>query len=199
MGAQSADMTFFVTSVGSGKGADFGGLDGADRIARRSPQRPAPAARPGAPTSARRAPAPVNARDRIGNGPWQNAKGVVIAKNVEELHGANNNLTKQTALTEKGELSTAAATRRTSTTSSPARSPTAPLRRRRRQDLRQLDQERRRLRDGRPPRPHGPERRPAGEVVELLARLARLQRCRAGRDRRRGLLVLLRGEVMVAP
>ena len=46
----------------------------------------------------------VNARDRIGKGPWQNAKGVVIAKDVAELHGASNNLTKQTALTEKGEV-----------------------------------------------------------------------------------------------
>src|SRR5215510_2418476 len=46
----------------------------------------------------------VNARDRIGNGPWQNAKGVVIAKNVDELHSLTNNLTKQTALTEKGDV-----------------------------------------------------------------------------------------------
>jgi hypothetical protein len=45
----------------------------------------------------------VNARDRIGRGPWQNVKGVVIAKDVAELHGANN-LTKQTALTEKGDI-----------------------------------------------------------------------------------------------
>ena len=48
-------------------------------------------------------PGAVNARDRIGGGPWQNAKGTVIAKNVAELHGTNN-LTKQTALTEKGEM-----------------------------------------------------------------------------------------------
>ena len=57
----------------------------------------------------------VNARDRIGKGPWQNSKGAVIAKDVAELHGANN-LTKQTALSEKGESSTAAAIRRTATT-----------------------------------------------------------------------------------
>src|SRR5579872_6380425 len=46
----------------------------------------------------------VNARDRIGKGPWQNAKGVVIAKNVEDLHSDSNNINKQTALTEKGEI-----------------------------------------------------------------------------------------------
>ncbi|QFU15170.1 hypothetical protein [Microvirga thermotolerans] len=101
----AADMTFFVTSVGSGKGADLGGLDGADRHC----QSLAQAAGAGGKTwraylstqAAGGTPA-INARDRIGRGPWQNAKGVVIAKDVAELHGANN-LTKETALTEKGE------------------------------------------------------------------------------------------------
>ncbi len=101
---QQPAMSFFVTSVGSGKGADFGGLDGADKHCQ------ALAAAVGAGNKTWRAylsasatsnsPA-VNARERIGKGPWQNAKGVVIANNVNELHGANN-LTKQTALTEKG-------------------------------------------------------------------------------------------------
>jgi hypothetical protein len=99
--AQQSGMTFFVTSVGSGKGADFGGLAGADRHC----QALATAAGAGNRTwraylSAQGSPA-VNARDRIGKGPWQNAKGVVVAKTVAELHGTNN-LTKQTALTEKG-------------------------------------------------------------------------------------------------
>jgi hypothetical protein len=99
--AQQSGMTFFITSVGSGKGADFGGLAGADRHC----QTLATAAGAGNRTwraylSAQGSPA-VNARDRIGKGPWQNAKGVVVAKNIVELHGANN-LTKQTALTEKG-------------------------------------------------------------------------------------------------
>jgi hypothetical protein len=104
--AQPASMTFFVTSVGAGKGADFGGVAGADKHC----QSLAAAAGAGNRTwraylSANAAPgAPaVNARDRIGAGPWQNAKGVVIASTVAELHG-NNNLTKQTALTEKGEV-----------------------------------------------------------------------------------------------
>ncbi len=105
--AQSAqDTTFFVTSVGSGKGADLGGLEGADRHC----QTLAEAAgirgkmwRAYLSTQSAGGGMAVNARDRIGRGPWQNAKGVVIAKDVADLHGANNNLTKQTALTEKGE------------------------------------------------------------------------------------------------
>lgn len=104
--AQQANMTFFVSSVGLGKGADLGGLAGADRHC----QALAQAAGAGAKTwraylstqADGGAPA-VNARDRIGHGPWQNAKGIVIAKDVEELHGTNN-LGKQTALSEKGEV-----------------------------------------------------------------------------------------------
>ena len=102
--AQQADMSFFVTSAGSGKGADFGGLAGADKHC----QALAAAAGAGSKTwhaylsaSAAGSSPAVNARDRIGKGPWKNAKGVVIAKDVAELHGTNN-LTKQTALTEKG-------------------------------------------------------------------------------------------------
>ncbi|HET7804916.1 MAG TPA: lectin [Pseudolabrys sp.] len=101
--AQQANMSFFVTSVGPGKGADLGGLAGADRHC----QQLASAVGAGAKTwhaylSTQGAGA-VNARDRIGKGPWMNAKGVTIAKDVAELHGTNN-LTKQTALTEKGDV-----------------------------------------------------------------------------------------------
>jgi len=94
-------MSFFITSAGPGKGADLGGLAGADRHCQ------ALAAAAGAGNKTWRAylstqgPGAVNARDRIGAGPWKNAKGEVIAKDVAELHGANK-LTKQTALTEKG-------------------------------------------------------------------------------------------------
>jgi hypothetical protein len=101
--AQSSGMGFFVTSAGSGKGADFGGLEGADKHCQ------ALAAAAGAGSRTWRAylstqgPGAVNAKDRIGTGPWQNAKGVVIAKDVAELHGTNN-LNKETALTEKGEV-----------------------------------------------------------------------------------------------
>lgn len=105
--AGAANMTFFVTSAGSGKGADLGGLEGADRHC----QSLAQAAGAGGKTwraylstqATGGAPA-VNAKDRIGRGPWQNAKGAVIAKDVADLHGSANNLTKQTALSEKGEV-----------------------------------------------------------------------------------------------
>jgi len=104
--AQSSSMTFFITSTGSGKGADYGGLAGADKHC----QSLAAAAGAGnrtwhayLSTSAAGGSPAVNAKDRVGNGPWQNAKGVVIAKDVADLHG-NNNLTKQTALTEKGDV-----------------------------------------------------------------------------------------------
>lgn len=103
--AQTAEMSFFVTSAGSGKGADLGGLEGADAIC----QRLAQAAGAGGKTwraylstQATGGAAAVNARDRIGAGPWRNAKGVVIASSVADLHGAAANLTKQTALDEKG-------------------------------------------------------------------------------------------------
>jgi hypothetical protein len=104
--AQQTGMTFFITSTGSGKGADYGGLAGADKHC----QTLATAAGAGRhtwhaylSTSPAGGAAAVNARDRIGKGPWQNAKGVVIAKDVADLHGSNNNLNKQTGLTEKGD------------------------------------------------------------------------------------------------
>src|SRR5882672_4433193 len=106
--AQAASMTFFVTSNGIGNGANLGGLAGADNHC----QTLAQAAGSGAPKTWRAylstqeasgAPA-VNARDRIGKGPWKNAKGVVVAKDVADLHSAGNNLTKQTSLSEKGEV-----------------------------------------------------------------------------------------------
>jgi hypothetical protein len=105
--AQQANMTFFVTSAGKGNGADLGGLDGADAHCA------ALAKAAGAKATNWRAylsttmpggDAGVNARDRIGKGPWRNAKGAVVAKNVSELHSAKNNLGKQTSLTEKGEV-----------------------------------------------------------------------------------------------
>jgi hypothetical protein len=104
--ASQSKMSFFVTSVNPGKGADFGGLAGADRYC----QSLAASAGAGNRTwraylsnSAMAGSPAVNARDRIGNGPWLNAKGELIASNVDELHGPNNKLSKQTALTEKGE------------------------------------------------------------------------------------------------
>ena len=104
-GGSKTDMTFFISSTGSGKGADLGGLAGADQLCSRLASaagssghewRAYLSAVPAGSVAA------VNARDRIGPGPWRNAKGVVIAQNVTELHGANN-LNKDTVLTEKGE------------------------------------------------------------------------------------------------
>lgn len=99
--AQQANMSFFVTSVGPGKGADLGGLAGADRHCQQLAQTAGAGSKTWHAYLSTQGAGAVNARDRIGQGPWVNAKGVVIAKNVAELHGANN-LTKQTALTEKG-------------------------------------------------------------------------------------------------
>ncbi len=98
-------MTFFVTSVNPGSGANFGGLSGADAHC----QALASAVGAGKRTwhaylsTTENGVPKVNARDRIGSGPWQNVRGVVIANNLAELHG-NNNINKQTALTEKGAI-----------------------------------------------------------------------------------------------
>ncbi|SMH29388.1 hypothetical protein [Azospirillum agricola] len=100
----AAAMSFFVTSAGSGKGADLGGLEGADRHCQQLAQAAGAGSRTWRAylsTQAAGGQPAVNARDRIGSGPWQNAKGEIIARNVAELHGTNN-LNKQTALTEKG-------------------------------------------------------------------------------------------------
>jgi hypothetical protein len=105
--AQSATTTFFVSSVGPGKGADVGGLDGADKHCATLAAAAGVSAKTWhayLSTQAADGKPAVNARDRIGKGPWQNSKGVVIAKDVADLHGASNNLTKQTALSEKGEV-----------------------------------------------------------------------------------------------
>ena len=101
--AQQSNMSFFVTSTGIGKGADLGGLEGADRHCQTLAQAAGAGAKTWRAYLSTQGAGAVNARDRIGRGPWQNAKGEVIAKDVAELHGSNN-LTKQTALTEKGEM-----------------------------------------------------------------------------------------------
>ena len=105
--AQQANMTFFVTSAGKGNGADLGGLEGADAhclaLAKAAGSKYAnwraylSTTLPGGDLG-------VDARSRIGKGPWRNAKGVVVAKSVSDLHSEHNNINKQTALTEKGEM-----------------------------------------------------------------------------------------------
>jgi hypothetical protein len=105
--AQQADLSFFITSAGPGKGGDLGGLAGADAHCQ------ALAQAVGAGNKTWRAylssnqalqGGAVNARDRIGNGPWKNAKGEVIATSVADLHSANNKIGRSTAYNEKGEL-----------------------------------------------------------------------------------------------
>ena len=100
--AQKGETTFFITSVGSDKGADLGGIAGADQHCQHLAQAAGISGKTWRAYLSTQGAGAVNARDRIGQGPWQNAKGVVIAKNVAELHGQNN-ITKQTALTEKGD------------------------------------------------------------------------------------------------
>ena len=104
---QSPNMTFFVTSAGLNKGADLGGLEGADRQC----QALAQAAGAGGKTwraylstqAEGGAPA-INARDRIGRGPWKNFKGEIVAQNVADLHSDNNKLGMLTSLTERGTI-----------------------------------------------------------------------------------------------
>jgi hypothetical protein len=105
--ADAAQMSFFVTSVGKGDGANLGGLDGADAHCAALAKAAGSAKttwRAYLSTTAPQGEAGVNARDRIGKGPWQNVKGVVIANSVDELHSDKTNVTKETALTEKGEV-----------------------------------------------------------------------------------------------
>ena len=101
-GPQSAPMTFFIASNGSGEGADLGGIAGADALCQRL------AAEVGAGDRAWRAylstqgPGAVNARDRIGTGPWHNAQGTLIGNNVDELHGMGHRFTVMTVIDERG-------------------------------------------------------------------------------------------------
>lgn len=103
--AQDPDMTFFVTSAGKGDGASLGGLEGADAHCQALAKAAGSAHQNWRAYLSATAPggeAGINARDRIGKGPWHNAKGVLIAKSVDELHSDSNNLDKESALDENG-------------------------------------------------------------------------------------------------
>jgi hypothetical protein len=102
--AQQANMSFFVTSVGPGKGGDLGGLAGADRHCQQLAQAVGAGAKTWHAYLSTQGDGAVNARDRIGKGPWVNAKGVVVAASVDDVHSANNKLSKQSNLSEKGEV-----------------------------------------------------------------------------------------------
>jgi hypothetical protein len=104
---QSPNMTFFVTSAGPGKGADLGGLEGADRHCQTLAQNAGAGSktwRAYLSSNAAMAGGAVNARDRIGSGPWQNFKGVVVAQNVNDLHSDSNKLSMENSLTERGTM-----------------------------------------------------------------------------------------------
>ena len=105
--ADATSMSFFTTSVGKGDGANLGGLEGADAHCAALAQAagsPKTTWKAYLSTTAPKGDAGINARDRIGKGPWQNVKGVVVATTVDELHSDKVNLTKETALNEKGEM-----------------------------------------------------------------------------------------------
>ncbi len=97
----AASMTFFVTSTGVGDGANLGGLAGADAHCQQLAEA---AGATGKTWKAYLSATSENAKDRIGAGPWQNFKGEVIATDVANLHSDANKLTKETALSEAGEL-----------------------------------------------------------------------------------------------
>ncbi len=104
--AADPKMSFFVTSEGSGKGGDLGGLAGADRRCQTLAESVGAGKRTWhayLSTTATPTSRAVNARSRIGKGPWYNAKGELIARNIDNLH-RDNRINKQTALTEKGEI-----------------------------------------------------------------------------------------------
>ncbi len=196
---QAQPLGFFITSVGSGNGGNLGGLAGADAHC----QALAKAAGAGDRTwraylsaKAANGQAAVNAKDRIGSGPWYNAKGVMVARDVADLHSDNNKLGKENSLTEKG-----------ATVNGRGDTPNThdiltgfePRRhagdRRARHHLRELDERgRRRQRAARPSRPSG--RRGQPDVMELGAPLQGLQPGQSRGHRRRRRLLLLRREVV---
>ena len=102
--AQQANMSFFITSAGPGNGGDLGGLNGADAHCQRLAQAAGAGGKTWRAYLSTQGQGAVNAKDRIGRGPWQNAKGEVVAKDVADLHSGNNKLSKQTSLSEKGEV-----------------------------------------------------------------------------------------------
>lgn len=119
--AQDADMTYFVTSQGPGNGADLGGLDGADRHCRALADSAGAADRTWRAYLSTTGADGVDARDRIGDGPWRNANGVKVAADVEALRSDDNEFKKENSISETGDVIKAAAIRRTGTTFSPGR------------------------------------------------------------------------------
>ena len=200
----ASDMTFFLTSVGPGNGADLGGLSGADAHCQQLAEAVGAGDRTWRAylsTQASGGEPAANARDRIGQGPWQNAKGVVIAQDLAELHG-DNDLNKDTALSERGEVVNGRGDTPNRhdilTGSQPDGTAFAE---RGGPDLRQLDRQRsRRRRHGRPSRSARAARRCGVEILEFVASVAgRLQPGGAARHRRRRPVLLLRDGLRPGP
>ena len=102
--AQDVTMSFFITSAGPGDGANLGGLEGADAHCQALAEAVGAGGKVWRAYLSTQGDGAVNARDRIGTGPWSNAEGVQIATNVDELHAETNNINKETALNEMGEM-----------------------------------------------------------------------------------------------
>ncbi len=100
--AQDSKLSFFITSAGLGDGANLGGWAGADAIGKEFVAAAGAGGKTWRAYLSTSGPSAVNAKDRIGAGPWYNAKGVKVAENVADLHSDNNKLGKQGSLTEKG-------------------------------------------------------------------------------------------------
>ena len=202
--ATQSSMSFFITSAGPGDGANLGGLEGADAHCSML----AEAAMVGGKTwrayLSTSGSTGVNARDRIGSGPWSNADGVEVASSVANLLG-DNNLTKETQLNEKGEIVNGrgddpnmhdilTGTQMDGSAwegEGDSRDASGAGLRLAGRHVRQLDeQRRRRQRARRPPRPTGRRRQP--EPLEHRPRLARLRAGEPAGDRRQRLLLLLR-------
>jgi len=192
---QAPNMTFFVTSTPIGKGGDLGGLAGADAHCQQLATTVGAGGKtwraylssPETPTAKG-----INARDRIGNGPWQNSKGAVIAQNPDDLHSANNKLTRDTALTERGAIVAGVGYTpvwHDALTGSDREGRAFPGNI---NILQQLVEQRIRQGDARSYRSHRPRRQRLRAFVEFLASIARLQPGRPDRHRRHGAAVLLR-------
>lgn len=104
MAQTDPDMSFFLTSNGPGNGADLGGLEGADAHCAQLAEAAGVTGKTWRAYLSTTGPGRVNARDRIGSGPWINAKGVQVASSVADLHSDNNKLSKENSISEKGEV-----------------------------------------------------------------------------------------------
>jgi len=195
LAAQQNQMSFFVTSAGSGKGGDLGGIAGADA---RCQMLAAAAGSTGKTWHAylsTQGQGAVNARDRIGAGPWYNAKGQLLAQNVADLHGANpggNTPFKQLALNEKGgTVNGVGDLPQSARYADRLAGERDGLYRRRRPHVRQLDEQHDGHGAARPSRPHGRRR----HVVEFPARFGGLQPTGFDPNRRQRIFLLLRDQL----